>query len=87
MLIQICTKLSLQVHLYNTLECQVGEFMCDNGQCILEEELCNEVRNCDDGSDEPSGYCSYGTKESEFLWFIMLIRIKILLPSCIIVLS
>ena len=44
--------------------------MCDNGQCILEEELCNEIRNCKDGSDEPSGYCSYGIKESEFILLI-----------------
>ena len=39
------------------LECQVGEFMCDNGECILESELCNEVKDCDDGSDEASKFC------------------------------
>ena len=45
------------------LECQVGEFLCDDGKCILEAELCNGVRDCDDGSDETSGFCTYNKTE------------------------
>ena len=48
-----------------TLECQVGEFMCDNGQCILEADLCNGVRDCEDGSDEPQGYCFFNENEGK----------------------
>merc|ERR1712136_161470 len=44
-------------------KCQVGEFLCDDGKCILEAELCNGVRDCDDGSDETSGYCIYNKTE------------------------
>ena len=49
------------------LECQVGEFMCDNGQCILEAELCNAVRDCEDGSDEPKGYCFFNNKGGKLI--------------------
>ena len=45
-------------------ECQVGEFTCDNGQCILEAELCNQVTDCQDGSDELLEYCSYRRHDS-----------------------
>ena len=51
------------------LECQVGEFLCDDGKCILEAELCNGVRNCDDGSDETSGYCTYNKTEGNSIFF------------------
>ena len=33
--------------------------MCESGQCILEADLCNGVRDCEDGSDEPQGYCLF----------------------------
>ena len=57
------------------LECQVGEFLCDDGKCILEAELCNGVRDCDDGSDETSGYCTYNKTEGNSKLFFNLIKI------------
>ena len=34
--------------------CSAGQFQCRNKQCIPYEVVCNGVRNCTDGSDEPS---------------------------------
>ena len=44
--------------------------MCDNGQCILESELCNEVKDCDDGSDEASQVCPDNKNEGQSILFI-----------------
>jgi hypothetical protein len=35
-------------------QCPPGQFQCRNKQCIPYEVVCNGVRNCTDGSDEPS---------------------------------
>ena len=32
--------------------CKEGEFTCDDGQCVLMEERCNQVPDCRDDSDE-----------------------------------
>ena len=32
--------------------CTEGEFTCDNGDCILMEERCNQVPDCEDKTDE-----------------------------------
>ena len=45
--------------------------MCDNGECILESELCNEVKDCDDGSDEASKLCPDYKNEG---WSILIIN-------------
>jgi len=41
------------------LQCSVEEFGCNDGGCVSLENCCDEVRNCEDGSDEeasnPSG--------------------------------
>ena len=34
------------------LECNVGEFTCDNGVCVHESSLCDQIDNCGDNSDE-----------------------------------
>ena len=34
------------------LECNVGEFTCDNGVCVHESGLCDQIDNCGDNSDE-----------------------------------
>ena len=33
------------------------EYRCDNGQCIQRELLCDQAKNCRDGSDEM--YCRH----------------------------
>jgi hypothetical protein len=35
-------------------QCPPGQFQCRNKQCIPYEVVCNGVRNCTDGSDEPA---------------------------------
>ena len=35
------------------------EYRCDNGQCIQRELLCDQAKNCRDGSDEM--YCRHNT--------------------------
>jgi hypothetical protein len=32
--------------------CSAGEFTCDDGQCVMMEERCNQLKNCRDKSDE-----------------------------------
>lgn len=32
-------------------------FVCGNGQCILKENVCNDVLDCSDGSDEDHLFC------------------------------
>ena len=27
-------------------------FTCDDGSCILDSDVCNQVKDCSDGSDE-----------------------------------
>lgn len=37
--------------------CRTGQFMCDNGQCIADTDVCDGTRTCMDGSDETSERC------------------------------
>jgi len=39
-------------HLLTILQCTVEEFGCNDGGCLSLENRCDEVRNCEDGSDE-----------------------------------
>jgi low density lipoprotein-related protein 2 len=43
-------------------ECPGGQFQCRNRQCIPYDVVCDGIRNCTDGSDEPS---SCGTNMSD----------------------
>lgn len=38
------------------IPCQVGEFTCDDGECISDHKVCDGTTDCADGSDE---LCSY----------------------------
>ncbi|XP_017882745.1 low-density lipoprotein receptor 2-like, partial [Ceratina calcarata] len=38
--------------------CDQYEFLCDNGTCISEDRVCDDVDDCEDGSDESQ--CDYG---------------------------
>ena len=43
--------------MFTGFSCQPGEFGCDNGNCIPDDEVCNGVDDCGDGSDEPDPSC------------------------------
>ena len=32
--------------------CKIGKFTCDDGQCVMMEQRCNQLPECRDGSDE-----------------------------------
>ena len=32
--------------------CTMGQFACENGQCVDAEKECNLIKDCEDGSDE-----------------------------------
>ncbi len=51
-------------------QCPAGQFQCRNKQCIPYEVVCNGVRNCTDGSDEPAS-CG---KKKNFVYFKISIR-------------
>ena len=35
------------------IKCGVGHWNCSDGSCIDESKICNLVRDCPDGGDEP----------------------------------
>ena len=39
--------------------CESYEFECDNGECILEDNYCDQYDHCGDNSDEKSGCGMY----------------------------
>ena len=41
--------------------CQIGQFSCDNRQCIEYNQTCDSINDCGDGSDETNclGKCDY----------------------------
>lgn len=43
-------------------DCKENEKTCKNGQCISESFICNNVTDCEDGSDESSCYSSENCK-------------------------
>lgn len=53
-----CTRTS-ENHNQTTrsVRCKVDQFLCDNGQCISQFDVCDGNRNCVDGSDEVSARC------------------------------
>ena len=55
-------------------QCPAGQFQCQNKQCIPYEVVCNGVRNCTDGSDEPA---SCGRSRSLFVLIISTIQIGV----------
>ncbi len=38
-------------------KCAHGFWLCKTGTCIKKDDLCNEHRNCPDGSDEDVNFC------------------------------
>ena len=40
------------------LPCHNNEFICANGHCISEDNLCDFIDHCGDGSDENHYICS-----------------------------
>ncbi len=40
------------------LPCRNNEFICANGHCISEDNLCDFIDHCGDGSDENHYICS-----------------------------
>ena len=43
--------------LFFLIECYENEFMCDNGFCILNHQICDNEDNCGDQSDENVPEC------------------------------
>ncbi len=41
-----------RVHVVSAIDCNVGEFACDNGVCINSSWRCDGNADCDDHSDE-----------------------------------
>ncbi|XP_041968433.1 uncharacterized protein LOC121725497 [Aricia agestis] len=49
--------ISKQTGLAESSGCREDEWRCNDGSCILSEEKCDNVQNCEDGSDESSAVC------------------------------
>merc|ERR1719209_2538801 len=52
-LLHMCTHVSAQ--------CTHGQWQCPTGQCLLNEKLCDQVPDCEDGSDEAEDTCQADT--------------------------
>ena len=35
-----------------TNDCSPTQFLCDSGECVVEDEVCDESHDCRDASDE-----------------------------------
>ena len=47
-----CDRFGLSFAVQNLPDCLGFEYTCDNGQCVLESDVCDGFDDCDDGSDE-----------------------------------
>lgn len=57
MSINISRELLLQFtnasfYLHQQTECPAGEFSCDTTRCIRNSQRCDQILDCDDGTDE-----------------------------------
>ena len=50
-------------------ECQKGKSPCVSGECIDDENFCDNLIDCKDGSDETIDVCQY--KECSHRWIIL----------------
>jgi hypothetical protein len=47
------------ISLLGIFKCRRGEFRCDNGECIPAVAVCDDIFDCNDGSDERSSACGF----------------------------
>ncbi|KAK0408926.1 hypothetical protein QR680_004241 [Steinernema hermaphroditum] len=52
----------------NQYACPGGrwQFMCDNGECIAQYDLCDKIVQCSDGSDESEKNCGQVSRKKPF---------------------
>ena len=49
-------------------ECDAGTFTCDDGSCILDTDVCNQIKDCPNGSDEI--YCPATTNSGNLAYLL-----------------
>ena len=48
---------TITIFFQNLSECRSGQFTCDNGNCVSNDVLCDNVNDCEDDSDESEETC------------------------------
>ena len=52
------------------MSCDDGYFRCANGACINQTLTCNEIDDCNDGSDEDKYYAECGGQNKSIFHFM-----------------
>ena len=64
-LFSLCSKNTSNGPTLSTIACsQLTNFRCQNGQCILRNQLCDRISHCQDDSDELFSLCSKNSSKN-----------------------
>lgn len=57
----------------DTSSCSLGEWKCQNGECINAEFVCDNTQDCVDGSDEEEDFCR--KRDCKYLHALIVLRV------------